>query len=367
MHDVLPRPVRYDPGVERPAPDEAHTIAGIIDAFGAQADTVAGNEGHAVRAGHAKATGLLKGGLVVAPDLPVELAQGLFAKAGRHDLLMRFAQGAGETLSDRISVSRGASIKILGVHGAHIPESRETTTQDFTFQPGTAFIHSTPKAFHTHFRLGPTNAGSLPDGLKLALSDAARAANAALKTVGAKSKILDFYGHPSLHPLADNYFSQAPLRWGDHIAKLAIVPSDDTLDAIGDAAIDARGDPDAFRTATVRFFDTHAAAFDLRAQLCTDLTRMPVEDASVDWPQDESPYLTVATIHLPRQAAWSEARARYFDERLAFQPAHSLVEHRPLGGIMRARLAAYPRMQDHRQRRNGFAPAEPRVLADVPD
>ena len=361
------RPVRYAPDIERPAPDEAETIAGIIRSFTRQADTVADNEGHAVRAGHAKATGLLTGELVVAPGLPPELAQGLFARPARHELLMRFAQGAGETLHDRISVSRGASIKILGVGGEHIPESRETSTQDFIFQPGPSFIHSTPKAFFTHFRLGPNNAGSLPDGFKKALSDTARVGNAALNAVGGNSKLLDFYGHPSIHPLADNYFSQAPLRWGDHVAKIAIVPSPDTLAAVGDSHVDASRDPDAFRAAMVRHFERHVATFDLRAQLCTDLDTMPIEDASADWSQDESPYRTIATIRLPPQPAWSEARAAFFDEHVAFQPAHSLVAHRPLGGIMRARLAAYPRLQDHRQHRNGAAPVEPRSLADVPD
>ena len=367
MADVTTRPVRYSPDVERRAPDEAETIAGIIDAFTRQSDTVTANEAHAVRAGHAKATGLLTGELVVPADLPAELAQGLFAQPGRYEVLMRFAQGAGETLHDRISVSRGASIKVLGVHGEHIPESREATTQDFIFQPGPAFIHSTPKAFFQHFRVGPNNAGSLPDGFKKALSDAARAGNAALALVGAKSKLLDFYGHPSIHPLADAYFSQAPLRWGGHIAKLAIVPSDATLAAIGDARVSAKDDPDAFRTAMMRFFERDGAAFDLRAQLCTDLETMPVEDASVEWPEAESPYRTAGTIHLPPQRAWSEARAEYFDGHLAFQPAHSLVAHRPLGGIMRARLAAYPAMQDDRQRRNGVAPVEPRSLNEVPD
>ena len=46
-----------------------------------------------MRATHAKATGFLKGKLVVADDLPRELAQGSFARPGRYDVLVRYSRG----------------------------------------------------------------------------------------------------------------------------------------------------------------------------------------------------------------------------------------------------------------------------------
>ena len=94
---------------------------------------------------------------------------------------------------------------------------------------------------------------------------------------------------------------------------------------------------------------------------------MPVEDASKEWSQEESPYRTVARLSLPPQKAHSSARARYFDEQLSFKPANALAAHRPLGQIMRARLFVYRRLADLRREMNGTAPAEPITLADVPD
>lgn len=46
------------------------------------------------------------GTLTVASDLPPEPAQGLFATPGSHPVAIRFAQGPGETLGDRVSTHR---------------------------------------------------------------------------------------------------------------------------------------------------------------------------------------------------------------------------------------------------------------------
>lgn len=358
--------VRYRAGVEQPPEGEADTFEGIRKAFVSESETVAKKSGTFMRTSHAKATGLLTGTLTVESGLPADLAQGLFATAGTYEALVRFAQGPGEILDDKISTHRGVGLKILGVSGEHIPQSRETATQDWLLAPGPAFIHSTAKTFATDFRMGASKAGGMPEALKGAVSAVSRVTNAALDAVGAKSKFLDFFGHPSQHPLGETYFSQVPFRYGDHIAKLALVPSDLTLATLGERAIDADGDPDAFRTAMVNYFSRNEASFDIRIQLATDLDTMPVEDASTEWPQEESEYRTVATLAVPAQTAWSEARHRYFDERLSFQPAHSLAAHRPLGGIMRARLAVYDHLQDQRQHANKVSPVEPRSVSEVP-
>ena len=41
----------------------------------------------------------------------------------------------------------------------------------------------------------------------------------------------------------------------------------------------------------------------LRAQLWTNADTQPIEDASVEWPTEESPCVTVATIRIPVQDA----------------------------------------------------------------
>ena len=59
----------------------------------------------------------------------------------------------------------------------------------------------------------------------------------------------------------------------------------------------------------------------MRVQLCTDPESMPVETASIPWPEDKGPYDAVARLHLPAQNAYSPARQDYFDRVLLFPPA----------------------------------------------
>lgn len=359
--------VRYDPSVEQIQPDERETLAQLSATFREVQERVLRNHGDARRGTHAKGTGLLKGELLIPAGLPPELAQGVFARAGRYEALVRLSQGPSEDLSDKASGQRGLSIKLLGVEGPHVEGSRETTTQDWVLGVhDPAFTDGTIQQFLRTFRPTGGQSTRLPEGAIIAASRVARATEAALETVGGGSGHLRFFGKPPTHPLSDSYFSQAPSRHGDYIAQISAVPTPETLAAIGDPASNTRDD-DVFRHSIQAYFAAHDAAFDLRVQLCTDLAAMPVEDAAVVWPEEQSPHRTVARLFLPQQAAWTDARRAYFEERLSFNPIHALDEHRPLGSINRARMAIYPETQDFRQASFGVAPAEPRSLADVPD
>lgn len=359
--------VRYDPSVEQIEPDEVAALEELSGLFRQVQERVLGNHGEARRGTHAKGTGLLKGELIIPDDLPPELAQGLFARPGRYEALVRLSQGPSEDLSDKASGQRGLSIKLLGVEGPHVEGSRETTTQDWVLGVrDAAFSNGTVQTFLKTFRPTGGQSTRLPEGAIVAASRVARGVEAALETVGGGSGHLRFFGKSPVHPLSDSYFSQAPMRHGDYIAQISAVPTPETLAAIGDPASDT-SDDDVFRHSTETFFAEHDAAFDIRVQLCTDLAVMPVEDAAVVWPEDKSPHRTVARLVLPRQAAWTEARRAYFEERLAYNPIHALEAHRPLGSIMRSRMAVYPGTQDFRQAAFGVAPAEPRSLAEVPD
>jgi hypothetical protein len=85
------------------------------------------------------------------------------------------------------------------------------------------------------------------------------------------------------------------------------------------------------------------AVFDFMIQFQTDARRMPIEDASVEWKREDSPYLPVARIRIPRQSVDDAARSAAC-ERSAFNPWHCLAEHRPLGSMNRARREIYPAM-----------------------
>ncbi|MGP7797119.1 catalase family protein [Sphingomonas sp. CLY1604] len=357
--------LRYSPGIETPEPDEQESIDGIIQGMTQESQTVEKRDLHAVRASHAKSTACVVGKLIVAPGLPPELAQGLFAEPGTFDVAVRFAQGPGERLGDRVSTHRGMSIKVFGAEGAKLP-GHDAPTQDFVLASGTTFPAGTAAGFLSQAKkIGLTV--PMPEGVKSAAASVARNINKVLNAVGAgPSPTLDFYGHPFSHPLVEAYFSQCPIRFGDHVAKIGVFPVAPEQKALADWRLDPHQDEDGFRHAAVDYFESKDAVFELRAQLWTDAETQPIEDTSVDWPTNESAYRTVATIRLPRQSAYGPDRVRYFDEVMTFRPAHSLEVHRPLGGVMRARIQVYQALSDFRHRENGIAAANTHNIQDIP-
>ena len=357
--------VRYSDDLETVADDEGQVIDGIIATMTHESQTVAERDGQTVRASHAKSTGLVKGSVTVLPNLPEPLRQGLFTEARSYPVLMRFAQGPGEKLSDSVSTHRGVGIKVLGVDGAKLP-GHNGATQDFVLATGVAFAQSNAATFLTAIK-GIQKGTGLPEAVKQAVSSTSRVVNAALNAVGGDSPTFGFFGHTKRNPLADAYFSQAALRYGNYVAKIGLFPVSPELVAIIDETLDTSADPDAFRHAVGNHLRAHGAMFELRAQLCTNLDAMPVENASVPWPEDQSPYIPVARIEIPAQNAYSPARQVYFDEVLSFQPAHSLAAHRPLGSLMRARLHTYQALSAYRHGQNQQRQAEPANPEEVPD
>jgi hypothetical protein len=173
-------------------------------------------------------------------------------------------------------------------------------------------------------------------------------------------------GQRETHILGETFYSQAPLLWGPYMAKVSVAPVSPELRVLTDAPVTINGKPNGIREAVVNFFHRGEAEWELRVQLCTDLEAMPIEDASVPWPEDRSPYLPVARITVPSQVAWSEARSATIDDRLAFNPWHGLSAHRPIGSIMRARKMAYQQSAQARAQRNGCSIIEPKTTADLP-
>ena len=357
--------VPYGESVETVTDGEAEVIDGIIATMTRESRTVAERDGQTVRASHAKSTGLLKGTLTVLPGLPEPLRQGLFASADSYPVLLRFAQGPGEKLSDSVSTHRGVSIKVLGVDGPKLP-GHDAATQDFVFATGAAFPQSGASTFLTAIK-GIQKGTGLPEAVKQAVSSVSRVTNAAFQALGTDSPTFGFFGHTKRNPLADAYFSQAALRYGDYIAKMGLFPVSPELVAMVDQTLDTGADPDAFRHAVVDHMRVLGAEFELRVQLCTDLDAMPVENASVPWPEDQSPYTVVARVSIPAQDAYSAARQAYFDEILSFQPAHALAAHRPLGSLMRARLKTYQALSSYRHAQNHQKQTEPATPDEVPD
>lgn len=340
--------VHYHPGVENVEDDEAEVIGKIIAVMSEGGDVVAAREGKAFRTSHAKAHALAAARLRVAPGLEPELAQGLFAEPKTYDAIVRLSHVPGEPLDDRcVSTPRGLALKVLNVTGSTL---HGAPTQDWVLDAGDVFIAKNAKTFLSE--IAQTEAAvPLPEAAKATVSAAARGANAALWAIGVNSALLDFFGHPTLNPLTETYFSQAPIRYGDYIAKLRLRPAGRTADE--KIALESEN---ALRDIVAAELAASGAEFALEVQLCADLDRMPVEDAHARWSEEDSPYREVARLILPPQDANPAKGGDSRDDDLSFCPAHTLDAHRPLGSIMRARMKVYEIMAT---RRRGAPIAEP--------
>ncbi|HEX4481327.1 MAG TPA: catalase family protein, partial [Rudaea sp.] len=281
-------------------------------------------------------------------NLPSELQQGLFAEPREYPVIVRFSTSPGDVLSDAVSTPRGIAIKVLDVAGERLAGDTEQNTQDFLMVDGPAFLAPGPKKFLASLKTLAGTTDKAP-GLKRALSFALRGVEGALEAVGGKSPTLTALGgHRLSSILIETYFSQVPILFGPYMAKLSLTPVSSNLTALKEKKLDVHNDNDAIRSDVVEFFRLNEAQWDLRAQLCTNLDRMPIEDASVVWPDDESPFRSIAQLRIAPQNAWSPERSKAVDDGMSFNPWHCLAAHRPLGAIMRARRAAYAASVEHR-------------------
>ena len=367
---ALPYESRYEVEEE----GEQDTRAQLLHTLHGISATTYKDSGHATRSVHAKSHGLLRGHLNVLDGLAPELAQGIFGQPGRFEVVMRYSTIPGDILDDKVSTPRGLAIKLIGVPGVQLSSldtdanaaDRDASTQDFVLVNGPTFLAPTAKKFLGSLKLLASTTDKVPR-LKQALSTVLQGAEKALEAVGGESGTLkSLGGHPETHVLGDTYYSQVPILYGQYMAKVSVAPVSPELAALKGVPVDLHDKPNGLRQAVMDFFTRHSATWEVRVQLCRNIETMPLEDASVVWLEEESPYFAVARITALPQAGWSEALSRLVDDGMAFSPWHGVLAHRPLGSIMRVRKAAYQMSARFRFERTGHLVQEPAHLDDWP-
>ena len=358
-------PLPFNPSLESSRTDEAEIEAGLAETMLSISRTTFEHSGHAMRSVHAKSHGFLRGTLSV-PELSPELAQGMFARPGRYPVVIRLSTTPGDVLDDNVSMPRGMALKVVGVSGERLPGSENDITQDFVLGNSPAFNTRDAAAFLAQLKPIAATTDRVP-GLKKVVSALSQSSERVLEAFGGRSATLvTVAGQRKTHILGDTFYSQAALLYGENYCKVCVAPVSPALTALSEAKLNLGGKPDGLREAVNRHFATEGGEWELRVQLATDADAMPVEDASVPWPEDRSPYQPVARIVVAPQEAWSQARSAAVDDGLGFSPWHGLAAHRPLGSIMRMRRVAYARSIQFRAERNGQRVAEPRSADDLP-
>ena len=300
---------------------------------------------------HVKTHGYVQGEFQVLPNLPTELAQGLFEHDGVHPAVVRFSNAASHIQPDAIPDGRGMAIKVLGVQGDMVvADEQRSQTQDFVMINHPVFFARNVKDYlrlervlvQADDRSLATLQGALTGGDWNPLHWHWREMLAVARIAG----------QLPAHPASNTYFSTAPIRFGKYVAKYRTNPAGDRQDTYLDLVKLLGFKADAMRLALEETLRTQEVLFEFQVQLRTSERTMPIEDASVEWPESDSPYRTVAHLLLPRQEI-ALLRQQDAFTTLSFNVWHALAAHRPLGGINRVRRRAYAFSSAWRRRQAG--------------
>jgi hypothetical protein len=250
---------------------------------------------------------------------------GVFASPGHEwPVYVRFSNGASRVRADKAPDVRGFSIKLVGVPGKKlIPGLEDAPTQDFLFinepvvpfKTADDFMKFQRAAKDGPLKLFPRLIKSFGFGRAFAL------VSGALKS----PKVQSFATHA--------FHTAAPIAFGPTAAKLALFPKPENADT-------SAGGDDYLRVDLTTRLKARAHSWTLRAQLFVDDERTPIEDTTVPW---TGPFLDLGVLSLPMQDPESPRGVEISQlvESLSFDPWHAIAEHQPLGGVMRARAAAY--------------------------
>lgn len=357
--------VRYSDELEQPFPNEEELIRQIVEAMHSANQQVAAKHRHGLRDAHAKSHGVLAGELHIQPNLPNHLAQGLFATPRTYPVIVRFSTAPGDLRSDQVHTQRGMAIKVIGAQGPRALDDG-LTTQDFLLVNHPTIPFGTIGTYAKLQKLLEQQPRQSDQQLQVSGLAARTAARVLTQLRRPLPPVIETLAAANNHILGETFHSMAAIRYGDHVAKISAAPRSQNMQALAGKPVHRKAGESALRDLVGDFFTHHDAKFDLRAQLCVDTNQMPIEDASILWPERLSPHKLVAVLHLFAQNPYSDARRRYADDVLSFNPWHALEAHRPLGSLMRSRRAAYERSSDFRHRVNGIEHHEPTSIEELP-
>lgn len=344
MENKLPEhftPLRYEDSFEQPVPDEQELIEEILKTMADVREKTYAHSGHAFRSVHVKSHGLLKGELKVLDTLPPYLAQGIFTSGKTYPVVIRLSSAPGDVLPDSVSTPRGFSVKVFDVEGGRLPGSEDDKTQNFILVNDSPVFPNSLKDFLTGLKRFDAMTDRL-DGLKSGVSKVLRTVGKISEKLGIAPAVMPgLGGQPETNPMGDTYYSQGAFLYGDYMAKMSLAPLSPALKALTKQPLELDEDKDALRTAVKEYFASNDAEWEVRIQLCTDISEMPVEDASVEWKEEVSPFIMVAHLTVPKQDAWNEEKSALVDDRMSFSPWQGVADHRPLGVIQRSRKPAY--------------------------
>jgi len=328
---------------EKPLPGEEEFVDSIIASFQQQMRGL-WKPGGFERGGNTKTQGIVRAEFIVHDGLPAEMRRGIFAEPKTYRAWVRFS-GPGPYITPDIDDVgfMSISIKLMGVPGPKLMDEEKFTLDMFGVSPPT-FVTPDVRA-NAQLQIESLKNASIYYFVNLH-----------------RPHILDgimqgLFIKTQSSPFEAPYFSCVPYLLGEGQAmQYSVWPKTKKRTPI--PRLPLRPPDDYLRQAMVGALDAGDVELDFRIQRQTDPHLMPIENASVLWPERLSPRVSVATLRIPRQKFDSPAQME-FAKRLSYNPWHSIAEHRPLGNQSRARRRMYLALSTLRHQMNAIPHYEP--------
>lgn len=283
-----------------------------------------------------KPHGVAQGVFKIKADLPENLIVGLFAGT-QYPLWARFSSDTLPTSND-FKTTCGIGLKLFNTPTPKIFGQPEETTFDFIMQNYPVFFVDTAKDMCEFTRAGVVEGNY--DGY--------------LKEHPRTQEILDEMAQPVGSVLAISYWGILPFSLGpQQFVKYLLRP---TLK--DEPPQSTPTDPTYLGQEMAARLAKESVTFEFCIQLRTNPDTMPLDEATVLWPESESEFIPVAEVHFPQQDILARGQANY-GENLSMNIWRVTEEHQPQGSIAEVRRNVYAASAEQRRNANGVPNGEP--------
>jgi hypothetical protein len=319
-------------GMEYPQPGEEQDLEDMIRTI-LQHLKKTYPPGRSLRQFHPKMHGFLAAVFKVDANLPINMRHGFLKPGKTYNAWIRFSNANTRVTDDHKADLRGMAIKLLDVPGEMLePDERMPQTQDILLVSYPTLMSPDVASFKKNIRAICGGFGSM---LWFGLNPMNWPA--LIRTLRSMKKTENLF---SLQ-----YWSVSPSRLGtpDQAVKYSAIPITRPTMFGHDMK-----NPDYLRDNMQQELNTHSFIFYFLVQFQEDAVAMPIENPCVEW---KSKWYKIAEIEIPKQI-FDTAERNQAGEQAGFSPWHCLPEHRPLGGISRARRKIYAAISTFRLQNN---------------
>ncbi|MBV9489538.1 MAG: catalase [Verrucomicrobia bacterium] len=252
--------------------------------------------------------------------IPPNLRIGLFQPGKVYRAIVRFSNASAMVQPDSKKDLRGIAMRVF---------AEDEATQDFLLTNAAASHARDARQFMAFATaMGGRKLTALP---KLLWGLGCRETYRMLTTVWRQAS------RPVTSLVSEQFWSRAPFALGPYALKFALVPTE----AARDQAL-PRSD-NYLRRELVERLKSGPVTFDFKAQLWINNATTPLEDATVEWREQDTRLVPLAQLYIPQQdlaTPVAQAAARRINA-LAFNPWNMTPDFRPLGNLNRARRLVY--------------------------